>query len=216
MNQRLPFISLILNGVLAIAVIVLYFLHFNGQRSSNVELSDSVTTEQEAPIKFDNLPDLGSSSGAIAFIDNDKFEEKYQYFVDLKSSLTKENNKNNDLLMKREKVLQDNIMTYQQIAPSLSPEVREKRETDLIKEKEDFLAYRESLENEFLNKQQNLQKDFLKKLDTYLKSLSKEKNYSYIFTYSKGLPATIVYAKDSLEITDQVVRSLNEQYKRKK
>lgn len=216
MNQRLPLISLILNGVLAIAVVVLYVLHFNGQKSSDVNVADTDSTAEEAPVKFDNLPDLGTSNGAIAYIDNEKFEEQYQFFIDAKTSLMKENKKSSELLMKREAELQSAFQNYEQIAPSLSPEVRQKRESDLMQQKEDYMVYRDRLENDFITKQENMQKDFLKKLDTYLKSLSKEKNYSYIFTYSKGGPTSLVYAKDSLDITNQVVRSLNEQYKKKK
>lgn len=215
MNQRLPLISLILNGVLAIAVIVLYVLHFNGKKSADLNVADADSTAKEIPVKFDNLPNLGSN-GAIAFIDNDKFEEQYQFFIDAKNSLVKERNKSSDLLAKRETELRNNFQNYEQMAPSYSPEVRQKREADLARERDEFMAYQERLEEDFAIKQDNLQKEFMKKLDTYLKTLNKEKNYSYIFAYSKGTPAFIVYAKDSLDITNQVIHSLNEQYKKKK
>jgi len=117
--------------------------------------------------------------------------------------------------MKKQQTLEENFARYQQLAQSLTPEVREKREKDLMEEEKRLLELRDRLGKELTDKEANFNKEFLTKIDTYLKTLSKEKNYSYVFTYVKGGPATIVYAKDSLNISSQVINSLNEQYKKK-
>ena len=78
-----------------------------------------------------------------------------------------------------------------------------------------LVELRDRLRSDLAEKQEKFNKDFLNKIDGYLKVLSKEKNYSYVFTYVKGNPATIVYAKDTLNISNQVIHALNEQYKKK-
>ena len=85
-----------------------------------------------------------------------------------------------------------------------------------MEEEKKLIELKDRLEKDLADKQDNFSKEFLMKIDNYLKSLGKEKNYSYVFTYTKGGPSSIVYAKDSLDITKQVVKSLNELYKKKK
>lgn len=213
MNQR---ISLILNGVLAIAVIVLYVLHFNGQKISDQPIAVVDSTVQELVIELDSLPNLGSNNGAIAFIDFEQLTKKYQFYKDGIAGLERDFNKKESELMKKQKTYEENVGRYQQLAGSLTPEVREKRERDLMQEEQNLVEYRDRLREELGDKEASFNKTFLNKIDGYLKVLSKEKNYSYVFTYVKGGPATIVYAKDTLNISDQVIHALNEQYLKKK
>lgn len=212
MNQR---ISLILNGVLAIAVIVLYVLHFKGQKAAtDVAVSDSTKTA-EAPLVIDSLPNIVSGNGAIAYIDYEQLTEKYQFYKDGVANLENDYKKKQQELMKRQQTLEQNAASYQQIAPNLTPDQREKKERSLMEEDQNLREYADKLDKEWSDKQQTFAKNLLTKLDEYLKVLSKEKNYSYVFTYTKGGPANIVYAKDSLNISTQVISGLNAQYKKK-
>ncbi|ABG60701.1 OmpH family outer membrane protein [Cytophaga hutchinsonii] len=213
MNQR---ISLIINGILAVAVIGLYVLHFKGSKTeAETTTSKSDTTNIEAAVKLDSLPDLGSSNGAIAFIDFEELTGKYQFYKDGVANLENDFKKKEAELMKKQQTLEENFARYQQLAASLTPEVREKREKDLMEEEQRLLQLRDRLGKDLTDKEANFNKEFLKKIDSYLKALSQEKNYSYVFTYVKGGPATIVYAKDTLNISTQVINALNDQYKKK-
>ncbi|WP_018341868.1 OmpH family outer membrane protein [Cytophaga aurantiaca] len=214
MNQRLPLISLILNGVLAIAVIVLFVLHFDAHKSPSADIAATDST-QEAELTLDSLPDLGSNNGAIAFIDLEELTKKYKFYNDGKTNIENFFKNKQAMLMKKKAQFEENVMQYEQLAPNLTPAVREKREKDLNAERESLMELNEKLNIELQDKELNFEKEFLSKIDTYLKVLSKEKNYSYVFTYVKGNPATIVYAKDTLNISDQVIHALNEQYKKK-
>ncbi|WP_299250211.1 OmpH family outer membrane protein [uncultured Cytophaga sp.] len=214
MNQR---ISLLINGVLAIAVIILFILHFQGQKAqvANVAVGDS-TIIVEDDLVIDSLPNLGSNNGAIAFIDFEELTKKYQFYKDGISNLENDFKRKETEFAKKQKTYEENVGRYQQLAQSLAPEVREKREKDLMQEEQTLLELRDRLRSDLADKEENFNKNFLKKLDEYLKVLSKEKNYSYVFTYVKGNPATIVYAKDTLNISSQVIEALNQQYKNKK
>jgi outer membrane protein len=213
-NQR---VSLIFNVILGIAVAILYYLHFSSSKttSGTNESNDSTAIIEEEVIVLDSLPDLGASNGAIAYIDIEELTSKYQYYKDGVSSLENDFKRKQSELLKKEQILQENASRYEKLAPSLSPEARQLREKDLMAEQQSIMEYKDRLEKDLSDKETNFSKEFLKKLDNYLKSLSKEKNYSYVFTYVKGGPSSIVYAKDSLNITNQVIKSLNDQYKKK-
>jgi outer membrane protein len=51
------------------------------------------------------------------------------------------------------------------------------------------------------------------KLNEYLKKYNKEKNYSFVLGFQKG--GGILFANDSLNVTNDVVKGLNEEYNNK-
>lgn len=212
-NQRT---SLIVTIILGLAVIGLYVLHFTSvcsAPSKDATVADTSVVEKE--IKLDNLPNLSGNSGAIAFIDFEQLTNKYQFYKDGVTNLENDYKKKQGELMKKQQTLEENYERYQQLAASLTPEVRQQREKEIMEEEKRVLDLRDRMAKDYADKEANFNKEFLAKIDTYLKGLGKEKDYSYVFTYVKGGPATIVYAKDSLNITTQVITSLNDQYKKK-
>ena len=52
-----------------------------------------------------------------------------------------------------------------------------------------------------------------KKIEDFLTEYNKDKNYSYIVSYEQGL---FYYKDTAYNITDDVIKGLNEQYKNKK
>jgi outer membrane protein len=207
-------LSLALNAVLLVAVGILYYLHFSKSKEGLKESTESAdTTKNIAPVP---LPEIRTSNGAIAYINYDSLTEKYQFYKDgmknLESNLTQKENE----FQKKQESLRQEMERYQQLAPSLSEESRARKEQELMKQQEQLMILRETLTEELRKLEGTLSKKFLTNIDDYLRQLSKEKNYSYVFTYSKGGPATIVYANDSLEITREVILGLNKAYKAKK
>lgn len=213
MNSKLTYLSLGINALLAVAVGILFYMQIKPTSVDTSELTyDTSATETISP---DALPTIITNNGGIAFIDKNKLDEQYLLFKDAEAALKKEEEKSQKDLEKRATALQNNVKTYQQLAPSLPAETRTIREKELMQEEESILEYREKLRDEFAKKYEAYNNRYIKSIDDYLKGLSKEKNYDYIFLYSKGEPTVIVYANDSLNITSSVVEALNKSYKKK-
>lgn len=213
MNSKLTYLSLGINALLALAVGVLFYMQSKTASVGSSEIvSDTSVTETISP---DALPTIITNNGGIAFIDKEKLDNQYLLFKDAEAALKKEEEKSQKDLDKRTATLQSNVQLYQQLAPSLSAETRAVREKELMQEEESILQYREKLREEFAKKYEAYNNRYIKSIDDYLKGLSKEKNYDYIFLYSKGEPTVIVYANDSLNITTSVVEALNKSYKKK-
>lgn len=208
-------ISLALNGVLVVAVAVLYYLHFSSPatpKQASVQAENNVTVDTVAPVA---LPDVKPAL-TVAYVNLDSLTEKYEFYQKSIKSLEYQLKSKQNALKDREKKFMEDVQKYQQMAASMTDNHRKTKEESLMKEEEDIMKLREKLQGDLANQEIKFQKDFLKNLDDYFKNLGREKNYSYIFTYSKGGPASIVFAKDSLEITREVVEGLNKQYKNKK
>ena len=69
------------------------------------------------------------------------------------------------------------------------------------------------MSDEFQDEQFKKLQDVKKKIEDYLKLYNKDKGYAFIFSSSPDL----MYLKDSVyDITPDVIRGLNELYKKKK
>jgi outer membrane protein len=212
MNNK---ILITLNALLVIAVAVLFYLQFKSP--STVASSDAVTNDSlvsSLPSFDSTLTVIKDGNGAIAYIDYEVLTSKYQFYKDGVKKLEDDMKRKESELMAKQRELEENFERYKSLASSMSPEVREKRERDLMEEEKRLFDLRDRLAGDLTTREAEFNKQFLTKIDTYLKTLAKEKNYNYIFIYSKGGPATIVYANDSLNISSQVVNSMNKEYKK--
>lgn len=209
-------LNLILTGVLAIAVGILYYLHFACTPcSTNVEVvGDSLTTSIAADSALSMMPDTLPTAGTIAFVDFDELTKRYKFYSDGVKALEADFKRKQDDLVARQKKFEEDVMRYQQLAPNMGEEARAAREKQLAESEKSLYDFRDNLEGSFASKEQDFNKAFLTKIDGYFKNLSKEKNFDYIFVYSKGGPSYIVFANEKLNITNVTVAGLNSQYKK--
>jgi outer membrane protein len=205
-------LSLILNAVLLVAVGVLYYLHFSKPTAVTPEVNED-TTEVVTPVP---LPEIRSVNGPIAFINSDVLSEKYGFIKDSKAQLESYFRAKEDGLKQKEAKLRNDYQQFIQEAQGFTEQAIAEKEEQFRQRQQELMMDGQKLQEELETKQEENYKNILKRVDDYLRQLTKQKNYSYVFTYSKGMPATIVYANDSLEITNQVVTGLNQEYKAKK
>jgi len=218
-------LSLILNGVLAVAVGVLYYLHFSCAGSCATSKPAAVVTDslgqevisEEAmgDSAMAYIPDSLPPAGNVAFLNFDVLTEKYQFYKDGVKSLESDFRAKQNELVARQKKLEEDFMRYQQLAPTMNEETRAGKEQQLAADEKKLYEFRDQLEGSFAGKEAEFNKAFLTKLDGYFSKLGKEKNYDYVFVYSKGGPSYIVYANENLNITNFTLQGLNSQYKKK-
>lgn len=218
-------LSLILNGVLAVAVGVLYYLHFSCAGSCSAPKTTAVVTDslgqqvitEEAmgDSAMAYIPDSLPPAGNVAFLNFDVLTEKYQFYKDGVKSLESDFRAKQNELVARQKKLEEDFMRYQQLAPTMNEETRAGKEQQLAADEKKLYEFRDQLEGTFAGKEAEFNKAFLTKLDGYFSKLGKEKNYDYVFVYSKGGPSYIVYANEKLNITNFTLQGLNSQYKKK-
>lgn len=218
-------LSIILNIILLIAVAVLYFLHFkkddkvvpgsevvskDGEASKPIAAKDTALVVEELPVKVESV----GSDEKIAYINLEEFFDKYEFYRQGVKQIERSIDNKKKQLLEKQKQLEEDFQTYQQTAPTLSENYRKTKEQQLLQQEQELYKLRDELEGQQANELTKFNEKLLKKLDDYLENLSKEKNFSYVFTYSKGNPASIVYARDSLDITKQVLKQLNKEYKK--
>ena len=117
-------ISLILNGVLAVAVAVLYYLHFStcGVPSTS-KVADSLSVVEGANLSADSalslMPDSLPAGGTIAFVDFDDLTKRYKFYSDGVKMLEVDFKKKQEELVSMQKKFEDLNQTLSNLLTEL-------------------------------------------------------------------------------------------------
>lgn len=191
-------LSLILNGVLAVAVIVLYVLHFNNKNA------DQTPAEERAESQGEIIP-------KIAYVNSDTLLENYDFFKDKRAELEEQQKKLEGEFQNRARGLENEIANFQQSANNMTISQARAVEEDLMRKRQNLMQYQQNLSTQLQQAEAEVSEELYDNVAEYLKEYGKEKDFELVLTYTKG--SGVLYASDSLDITRQVIAGLNEKYK---
>ncbi|TAE33606.1 MAG: OmpH family outer membrane protein [Cytophagales bacterium] len=189
--------SLVLNAVLAIAVAVLYYLHFKDRQPTEP------TTKAPTAVK----------GKEIVYVNVDSLLTKYDFFKDTQKVLESKRFQLENDLATRGRNLQNKAQFFQQRAATMTMEQGRATEASLQKEQQDLLQYRERAAQGLAAEEQKKNEELYNKIYDYLKKYNGQNKYEFVLGYSKG--ASILYADSGNDATRQVLDGLNKEYKEK-
>ncbi len=196
-------ISLLLNGVLIIAVAFLYYLHF----SSSVG-STTATTSSNAP----KGSAAQQASKRIVFVNTDSLSQKYEYYKDAQKELQEKQGKLDTELGGRLRALQNEAVDFQKKAATMTQEQGQQAEQLLMRKQQDLEQYRTRLGQQLAEEQQNKNREIFESIAKYLEKRNANSQYDYVIGYTRGNP-TVLFANGSLDISKEVIEELNKEYK---
>lgn len=189
---------MVLNVVLLIAVGVLYVLHFSK--------SDNLANGSESVVQ------AGAGSNLqIAYVNSDSLLSKYEYFKDKAEELEAKRVKLEAEFNNRAQGLQSEFQNLQQTAQNMTMAQAKAAEENLMKKRENLMQYQQSLQQQLVTEETKVNNELYDKVSNYLNEYGKKNNFQLVLTYTKG--SGVLYANDSLNITNQVITGLNEAYK---
>jgi outer membrane protein len=194
-------ISTYLSLLALIGVGVLYYLHFSGPKKI---ASNSVGHSVKK----------GDNNFRIAYFDIDSLQENYDYFKDISGQLkTKEASMNSQMNAMQESY-QKRMRQLQEKGPTMTQSEGEAAQREVAEMQQKFQQRQMALEQDLKKHQMDLMTDVRNKIENYLKDYNKDKGYAFILSYEPGF---MLYYRDSLyDITNDVIKGLNEQYKKEK
>lgn len=193
--------SLIYQVISGIAIVVLFVLHFSSNNTSDVAnplslISDSTTV-------------IGEGSLTV-YVNGDSLLEKYDYFKKAKKDFEIKSTRTENEIKSRQSALEREFAAYQQTAASMTTEQRAKTEENLMRKEQSLREFSEEAALKFQEEQNKFNEELFDKVASFLKEYCKNKNYKIVLNYTKG--TTILYAHESLDITEEVLAGLNEEY----
>lgn len=193
-------ISTILSVICLALIGVLFYLHFTHQEKLN---RVSVVAEQNAHNNF-----------KIAYFDIDTLQAHYLFFKDALSQMKVKESAMNSELSSLESTYQRKIREWQQKGASMSQSEGEAAQKEYGQMQQNYQSRKMALEQQLLKDQQDLKASIKDKIEKFLKNYNKDRAYSYIFSYE---PDVLIYYKDTAyNITSDLVKGLNDEYKNSK
>ena len=191
--------SIILNSVLAVAVIVLFILHFSSKPGSTPagQSGEGIVAGQ----------------GSVVYIQMDSLLNQYDMFNDLKSELESKAQVIQDDLSKRGRAFERDYKDWEEkIQKGLITRAQaEAQQQQLAARQQELQSLGQQKQMEMAEEERVLFNKVMDALNTYLKKYNEEKKFSVIIN-SSGTMNTVLQADSSLNVTSEVVTGLNEEY----
>ncbi len=141
------------------------------------------------------------------YVNNTKVVSDYTEMKEAQEKWTKRNNEVRAELEGKAQQFQIEVQGYQNIMKSMSKSNREKKEQELM-------AKQQGLQREQQAKMQEIQKGSQKEIDSiigkvkdFIKEYGKKNGYTYI--YGDTEVSNILYGKEELDITEEIIKELN-------
>src|SRR4030095_2449121 len=156
----------------------------------------------------------GSSSTSglnVAYVNADSILHNYKEFRAQSVSMEAKQKQAEDMLQAKGAALEKEFNTYQQRAQkgTMTGKEMQAQEKYLSNKQEALLAERDKLAKEIMDETEEINKRLQKVLQDKLQEIKKEKGYDFIFSYIQGGP--ILVADEKYDITEEVLKELNEE-----
>jgi outer membrane protein len=194
-------ITIIANIVLAVAVVVLYVLHF----TANCTKKARGVINTEAAI---DLP-----AGSIVYIQIDSLVNELDMFHALKGVLEAKVKVIDDDLTKKGRTFERDYNDFMEKIQKglLTRSQGEAQQAQLEARQRDLQQYSQQKQMEIQEEEQVMLNNVINEIRTFLSVYNQEYNFSLIFSTS-GNPGTIVIGNAALDITKDVITGLNAKY----
>ncbi|MDR1259245.1 MAG: OmpH family outer membrane protein [Tannerellaceae bacterium] len=196
-------INYILNGVLAVAVIVLFILHFTGKNEAG---------ETKPPL----APEGGGSLSSllpVAYVNMDSLLQNYNYYKDLNEIIVRKEESARANVNQQGSQLQAELQDFERKINNnafLTRERVEQEQQRLLKKRQELEALDNRLTQDLMAEHQRLLEQLRDSLSAQLKIFNQEKKYQIIFSNISS--DNILLADDIFDITNELLIYLNKNY----
>jgi len=198
-------LSLIFNGVLAIAVIALFIIIFT---KGNNTSANCVTFTKEQ-IKAGKLP--------VAYVNVDSLLSNYIFAKESNESLIRKQEDSRLNINTKARQLQVEMAEFQKKLEAnafLSRERAEQEQARLVRRQQELQELDGKLSQQLMQVQQKMSEQLRDTINAFLKEYNKDKKYEMIFSNTSS--DNILFADKGYDITLEITKLLNERFKSKK
>ncbi|HWJ27926.1 MAG TPA: OmpH family outer membrane protein [Flavisolibacter sp.] len=193
---------LVWNIVLSLVTLFLLIMHFSGKKKS-ATITEKVAGKDSSGVH---------APFRIAYFEMDSIAANFDLVKALKSELQTKEEAINAEMANRVKELQKKYNYYQNLAQAgtLTEAQSEAARKEMEAMDNENKVRKAQLDQDYNTFMVAKQSEMQTKIEDFLKEYNKEKNYTYIISYEKGL---FYYKDSSYNITADVVRGLNQKHR---
>lgn len=186
--------SLIWNIALTVAVVVLFFLHFTGNKPGSGSGSSATTADGRK----------------LVYVQIDSLLTNYDFFKDARKELENKRFQLDNDLTTRGRSLENEISFFQQKAQTMTLDQARNTEAQLMKKQQDFVQYRDRAAQTLAQEEADKNEELYNQIYQYLEKYNSDNNYEFVLGYTRG--GGILFADSTLDVTQKVLDGLNKSY----
>ena len=194
-------INYIINGVLAVGIIILFILQFGNKHKQTVYPAQTDMSQDSVSIL------------SFAYIDVDSLLLSYYLAVDLRSQILVKEESSRSIITQRVRDLELQMRRYKQKLeenPFLPREQSDAEYRQIMQRQQDIYNLENQLSKELREEQGRVYQQLYDSIIQQLKRYNESKKISIIFSNTGG--DNILYAKDSYNATQEVTDYLNKKF----
>ncbi|MCC8144328.1 MAG: OmpH family outer membrane protein [Tannerellaceae bacterium] len=193
-------INYVINGVLAVAVVILFIMQFSDKKETSVT-------------KTFTFGEDSTSLLPVAYINVDSLFFNYNYSKDLTEVMLKKQENSRASVNQKANSLRSEMQDFQRKLENnafLTRERAEQEQQRLLNKQQELQELDARLAQELMTEQQQMNEQLLDTIVTQLKKFNANRGYQVIFSNTMG--DNILLADDPYDITAEVIDFLNKKY----
>jgi outer membrane protein len=192
-------LTIVLFSVLFLAVAVLFYLNFSGNKKSGKNTGNT------------NVPGQG-----IAFMNIDSVIYKFDMFFDRRADLMAKQKNAEAELNSKGSLYQKNANDYQDKVNKglITRADAAEREKALYQQQQELVALKDNLQSNLVEEEQVMNRQIVEYITSFLEANKADYNYQYILGKSFG--SVVLYGDKGQDITQKVLDALNKKYQAEK
>ena len=149
----------------------------------------------------------GCTGEKTAYVDTTRLLQEYSEMKKVESDFTARSESLRSQLDSVAQGFQQEVMEYQQNRASLNQSQREVAESELMRKQQSLQQSQQMQSNQLRQESDVIIDSLVTKVKDFVVEYGERNNYTYIFGSNES--ANIMYAKEGLDITDEVLEELN-------
>ena len=147
-----------------------------------------------------------------AYVDTTRLIQEYSEMQEIEAEFTTKSDRVKSELDSVARGFQMEVQEYQTNMNGMTTAQRQETEERLMRKQQSIQQQQQQMGNQLRQESDEVIDSIVEKVKEYVREYGKENGYTYIFGSNES--ANIMYAKDGLDITEEVLENLNASYKK--
>lgn len=201
-NNKFNKILLICNAVLFLGLVGIYILHFTGNNSGN----SKVNVNAKAPV-------VKEGGLKVAYVNTDTLIAKYEYAKDMEKELMAFKNQQEAYGKQQVAKFQKDYDDYLKNGANMTLTQQQSTEAELKKRAEKMATLEQELTAKIMERQISENTKLLNAIFAFVREYNEQNQKFDIILRKTFENSPTLYMNEAMDITDEIVNGLNEEYK---
>ena len=191
----------ILYIILFILLAVLYFIQFSS--SSNTEKIPTIEKELK-------IQPLNEGSLNIAFVNSDTVSKYYEFAKKIQKTLTTKRAEAEGQIKGKYFAYESLVQEFEKASPIMGDREKMEKAQKIRLLEQEIMQVEQQLSEQVSREELELTQSYIVKTNDYMQEIGKTLGYDYVMSYRVG--GAMLYANERHDITNEIIKLLNERY----